>query len=111
MAFGFEFEFRVEGLGFRVCEFDVPRSCTDRYSSQFENNCLTKMCSGSEAGAHLRRIDSVYHSTLGLKVMKKKKKKKKDHPHVPTVLPAVGAMVYRGTSLMIQGHNTGVPRS
>ena len=32
------------------------------------------MCSGSEAGSYLRLIDFVYHSTLGLRVMKKKKK-------------------------------------
>jgi len=32
------------------------------------------MCSGSEAGSYLRRIDFVYHSTLGLRVIKKKKK-------------------------------------
>jgi len=32
------------------------------------------MCSGSEAGSYLRLIDFLYHSTLGLKVMKKKKK-------------------------------------
>ena len=30
------------------------------------------MCSGSEAGSYLRRIDLVYHSTLGLSAMKKK---------------------------------------
>jgi len=30
------------------------------------------MCSGSEAGSYLRLIDFVYHSTLGLRVMKKK---------------------------------------
>jgi len=29
---------------------------------------------GSEAGSYLRRIDFVYHSTLGLRVIKKKKK-------------------------------------
>ena len=33
------------------------------------------MCSDSETGAYLRLIDFVYHSTLGLRVMKKKKKK------------------------------------
>jgi len=32
------------------------------------------MCSGSEAGSHLRLIDFVYHSTLGLSVINKKKK-------------------------------------
>jgi len=29
------------------------------------------MCSGSEAGSYLRLIDLVYHSTLGLRVIKK----------------------------------------
>ena len=33
--------------------------------------------SGSEAGSCLRLIDFVYHSTVGLRVIKKKKKKKK----------------------------------
>ena len=31
------------------------------------------MCSGSEAGSYLRLTDFVYHSTLGLRVIKKKK--------------------------------------
>jgi len=44
-----------------------------RYSSQFENNYFTEMCSGSEAGSYLRLIDFVYHSTLGLRVIKKKR--------------------------------------
>jgi len=30
------------------------------------------MCSGSEAGSYLRLIDFMYHSTLGLRVIKKK---------------------------------------
>ena len=38
-------------------------------------NNYTEMCSGSEAGSYLRRIDFVYHSTLGVRVIKKKKKK------------------------------------
>jgi len=38
---------------------------------QFENNYFTEMCSGSEAGSYLRLIDSVHHSTLGLRVIKK----------------------------------------
>jgi len=29
------------------------------------------MCSGSEAGSYLRLIDFVYHSTLGLRVIKR----------------------------------------
>ena len=43
------------------------------YSSQFKNNYFTEMCSGSETGSYLRLIDFVYHSTLGLRVIKKKK--------------------------------------
>ena len=31
------------------------------------------MCSGSEAGSYLRLIHFVYHSSLGLRVIKKKK--------------------------------------
>jgi len=31
------------------------------------------MCSGSESGSYVRLIDIVYHSTLGLRVIKKKK--------------------------------------
>ena len=44
-----------------------------REGSQFENNYCIEMCSGSESGSYLRRIDCVYHSTLGLRVLKKKK--------------------------------------
>jgi len=43
-------------------------------SFQFENNYFTEMCSGSEAGSYLRLMDFVYHSTLGLRVIKKKRK-------------------------------------
>jgi len=32
------------------------------------------MCSGFEAGSYLRLIDFGFHSTLGLRVIKKKKK-------------------------------------
>ena len=30
---------------------------TDRYGSQFKNDCFTKMCSASEEGLYVRRID------------------------------------------------------
>ena len=40
----------------------------------FFHNYFTEMCSGSEAGSYLRLIDFVYHSTLGLRVIKKKKR-------------------------------------
>jgi hypothetical protein len=41
-----------------------------------ENSHFTEIYSCSEAGSHFRRIDFVYHSTLGLGAIKKKKKKK-----------------------------------
>ena len=41
-------------------------------SGEFENDYFTEMCSGSEVGSYLRLIDCVYHSTLGLRVIKKK---------------------------------------
>ena len=34
---------------------------------------FTDMCSDSEAGSHLRLIDFVYRSTLGLRVIKKRR--------------------------------------
>ena len=50
--------------------FTSPSSCT--YGQGFR--VQGKKCSGSEAGSYLRLIDLVYHSTLGLRVIKKKKK-------------------------------------
>jgi len=44
------------------------------WGSQIENSYFTETCSGSEAGSYLRLIDFVYHSTLGLRVIKKKKR-------------------------------------
>ena len=38
------------------------------------------MYSGSEAGSYLRLVDFVYHSTLGLRVIKKKKKNEAPKP-------------------------------
>ena len=62
---------------FRWFPLRPEADCTttsDLGSSQLENNYFTEMCSGSEAGSYLRRIDFVYHSTLGLRVIKKQKK-------------------------------------
>ena len=42
---------------------------------------FTEMCSGSEAGSYLRLIDFVYHSTLGLRVIKKKNKRRQGCAH------------------------------
>ena len=38
-------------------------------------NYLTEMCSGSEVGLYLRLTDFVYHSALGLRIIKKKERK------------------------------------
>ena len=48
------------------------------------------MCSGSEAGSYFRLIDFVYHSTLGLSVIKKKKK-----PFMLRTAPEFGSRVHR----------------
>jgi len=39
----------------------------------------TEICSGFEAGSYLRLIDFVYHSTLGLRVIKKKRESWGNH--------------------------------
>ena len=46
---------------------------------------FTEMCSGSEAGSYLRRTDSVYHSTLGLRVMKKRRRRSVSRNNVERV--------------------------
>ena len=56
----------------KVAKTRESRSYTDRYSSPFETNCFTEMCSGSEAGSYLRLKDLLYHSTLGLRVIEKR---------------------------------------
>jgi len=43
------------------------------------------MCSGSEAGSYLRIIDFVYHSTLGLRVIKKTRRRRRGDPKFPVV--------------------------
>jgi len=43
------------------------------HHATFENIYFTEICSGSEAGSYLRLIDFVYHSTLGLRVVKKRR--------------------------------------
>ena len=50
-----------------------PHLGLNKQSSQFKNNFFTEMCSGSEAGSYIRLIDFVYHSTLGLRVIKKER--------------------------------------
>jgi len=41
------------------------------------------MCSGSEAGSYVRLIDFVYHSTLGLRVIKKRREETRDPKPYP----------------------------
>ena len=41
------------------------------------------MCSVSEAGSYLRLIDLVYHSTLGLRVIKKRKRSQIPRATIP----------------------------
>jgi len=41
-------------------------------------NCFTEMCSGSEAGSYVRLIDCVYHSTLGLRVIKRERERERE---------------------------------
>ena len=62
--------------GYRVAYHGTLRNTGIRLtlSSQFQNNYFTEMCSGSEAGAYVRLIDRVYHSTLGLRVIKKRRR-------------------------------------
>ena len=56
-----------------------------RTTTQLENNYFTEMCSGSEAGSYFRLIDFVYHSTLGLRAIKKKKNNNNNDPPPPAV--------------------------
>ena len=53
------------------------------------------MCSGSEAGSHLRLVDFVYHSTLGLRVINKKSARKNRHaPRCLGIWIAVNLLLY-----------------
>ena len=57
--------FGVEGSGFGFGCWDLGFGVS---------NYFTEMCSSSEAGSYLRLIDFVYHSTLGLRVIKKRRR-------------------------------------
>jgi hypothetical protein len=58
-----DFKRLVQGLWFLVLGL----------GSRVRADLDAEMCSGSEAGSYLRLIDFVYHSTLGLREIKKKK--------------------------------------
>jgi len=59
------------------------------------------MCSGSEAGSYLRLIDFVYHSTLGLRIIKKKRSYKGAPLFLALYLP-----VYLSPVLSVPGKPT-----
>jgi len=50
-----------------------PRAARSASSHTPSTPGNAEMCGGSEAGSYFRRIDFVYHSSLGLRVIKKKK--------------------------------------
>ena len=50
-----------------------PATAAFRTTRQLANNYFTEMDSDSEKGSYVRLMDFVYHSTLGLRVIKKKK--------------------------------------
>ena len=56
-----------------VCCGNNPFFTPPPLGAFIEGVVLHGMCSVSEAGAYLRLIDFVYHSTLGLRVIKKKR--------------------------------------
>ena len=61
---------------------NLPAEREQRQNSEW---CVSIPCSGSEAGSYLRLIDFfVYHSTLGLRVIKKKRFREA-HESAPTV--------------------------
>ena len=68
-------EFRAQGSGLRVQGSGFRAQGPGfRVRFQFENDYFTEICSVSEAGSYLRLVDFVWHSTLGLRVIKKNKR-------------------------------------
>ena len=65
-----------------------------------------EMCSGSEAGSYVRLVDFVYHSKLGLSVIKKKKKTCEDTcgPSSIAQLQVGHVIVYRCARARIRGN-------
>ena len=59
------------------------------------SGCFTEMCSGSEAGSYLRLIAFVYHSTLGLRVIKKRRRS--GCRHLVLLMHGLGAHSEYGT--------------
>ena len=49
--------------------------CVPPATTQFKNIYFEEISSGSEEGSYLRRIDLVYHSTIGWRVIKKKRRR------------------------------------
>ena len=64
---------RVRLAGAGGGDFELAHG-TLRYSSRCKNYYFAEISSGSKAGSHRKRMDFVYYTTLGSRVIKKKKK-------------------------------------
>ena len=90
---------RTPGCAFCLAPRRRPgrgRAWCREQGSQFENTYFTEMCSGSEEGSYLRLIDVVYHSTLGLREIKR------DEEGQVAVVPGVGCGV-KGVGCRVWG--------
>jgi len=64
---------------------------------------FTEMCSDSEAGSYSRLIDFLYHSTLGLRVIKRKKRAARA-VRVRQVDPSSSSSLMPQEQKMLKGH-------
>ena len=55
-----------------VCTETGLSRCPCRRATILQDLHVLELCCGSEAGWYLRLVDFVYHSTLGVRVIKKK---------------------------------------
>jgi len=90
----------IESVRFRAVSLialhnDLASRIASRCSALVWGAAFAEMCSGSEAGSYLRLIDFVYHSTLGLRVIKKKKE-----GAAFKIRASAFRFGYRGTSLI-----------
>jgi hypothetical protein len=52
------------------------------------------MRSSAKAGLYFRLVDRVYHSTLGLRVIKKKRRRSEEDNHLVLELPFPGSLIF-----------------
>jgi len=57
----------------RILVYEEKKTSRQPERAVRASSYLTEMCSDSEVGSYLRLIDIVYHSTLGLRVIKKRR--------------------------------------